>query len=653
MLPRPLLLAGCFILAMFAGWTARNARTRQPAEGKQASPLSATTPTSSTMPDGMDDKTARLWLADHLSESSSEQLADIAARLGKIPELSSKAWQGLLLCWFEKDPAAAWAFASTKPDLRLIALEQWACLDPAASRSVMDSTSKEDWEALMNGATGKDVVEAFRLLDEAVEEGFDVKGLYHSQSGLRDWYFTQLAVKDPDAAAMWVERLGIELESIKGAILWGRLKNDPAATKEWLSQQQDRAIHLTQLAAFARGSDSYQPAVIDLIAEGLPPGNARLEAIQGILNGLSWRDPEFAAKEAARVLPDPSVRADVIANIASLIADTDFNKAWSLLEALGPSVQGNQRRSIPEVDVHDGSGSGALQPPANYWSGFMGPEGQTPDSVKSFLLDCLMESDKDQAIHLMDEIPATGFLTVGGDAFHKWASHSPDEAIHWLAGKLGTESGQVKDTGKWNFIESLLTELSPEKQDAFIASLPPGSVRTVLVAKHAKDMAWDDPLAALKYARETDTADQSVVQAYSVWAACDAAEALSHLSEDASAPVGAWTEATDMAYEDGPAEFTEALLTAPASVGRDAAILKILESGARENSGALALAIGDDIQRRDAFEKVLTGISMDPRLAHDPATESALRKQLEEATGISEAARHQLTERINLEFTDQ
>jgi hypothetical protein len=642
------------ILAMIAGWAARQAKS-PPTGAKQAVSPEAAAPATGAppMPAGLEPDAIRFWLADHLIDATPGQMKDIAGRILSVPDINPRTWRGLFSCWFEKDAAPAWAFASVKPDLRPLALEEWAALDPAAARAAIDSASQDDWRALVGGAVRKDVEETFRLLDKALADGIDVKSLYQKGLGLENRHLAELASRDPEAATVWVERLGIASKDIAAALLWGRLRKDPAAAREWLNQQEDRVEILKDLASVAARTDSYVPSVVDFIAEFMPPGNAKIEAFQALLSGLAWRDPEFAAKEAARVIPDPSVRADMIAGIASRIADTDFNKAWSLLESLGPAVQSSPRTSIPGVELQAGSDSGAVGPPSHYLSGFFGPQRDTPANVKDFLLLRLIESDKDEAIRLMEGIPAAQLLEEGNSAILLWMEHSPGEAVRWLAGKLGTEDG-ARSREAWNQIESELRGFNPLERAALIKTLPPGSVRTALVTQRAVGMVEDDPLAALEYARETDTAEQPVVRTYLVWARSDPSMALKHLSEDPDAPVEAWSAVTGSAIDDFPDEITHALLTLPISAGRDAAIAKILEwpdDVDPVKTGALALALGDAGKRKHAFEMTLSRIGLDQHLARDPATAETLRNQLEEAAHLPEAERKQLLERINLEFT--
>ncbi|MCW1926451.1 hypothetical protein OKA05_28125 [Luteolibacter arcticus] len=654
MLPRTFLPAGCLILAMIAGWAARQAESPS-AEAKQAAEPEAAAPATGAppMPAALEPDAIRFWLADHLIDATPGQMEDIAARLLAIPDVNARSWCGLFSCWFEKDAATAWTFASVKPDLRSIALEEWAALDPAAARAAIDSASMDDWRALVGGAVRRDVEETFRLLDKALADGIEVKSFYQEGLGLENRHFAELASRDPEAATLWVERLGIASKDIAGALLWGRLKKDPAAAREWLNKQEDRVEILKDLASVAARTNSYSPAVVDFIAEFMPPGNARIEALQALLSGLAWRDPEFAAKEAARVIPDPSVRADMIAGIASRIADSEFNKAWSLLESLGPSVQWSLRTSIPGVELQAGSDSGALSPPIHYLSGFFGPQRNTPANVKDYLLLRLIESDQDEAIRLMEGIPAAQFLDEGKSAILLWMERSPEEAVRWLAGKLGTEDGYTSREA-WNQIEFKLRGFNPLERAALIKTLPPGSVRTELVTQRAMEMADDDPLAALEYARKTDTAEQPVVWAYLSWSQSDPSIALKHLSEDPDAPVAAWSAVTGSVIDDFPDEVTHALLTLPISAGRDAAIAKILEwpdDVDPVKTVTLALALGDAGKRKNAFEMALSRVSLDQHLVRDPATAETLRNQLEEAAQLSEAERQQFLERINLEFT--
>ena len=651
MVPRPLLLTGCFILAMFAGSAMRGVKA---SAGNDQAVTQTARPSSNMpiMPEGINDLDTRIWLAKHLPDADSAQLADIARRLGAVPNLDKKAWTGLFFSWFEKDPAAAWAFAAGQADLRGIALEEWAARDPDTARKAVATPSLDDFAALVRGALRKDVRVGFRMLGEAlaaVPKGPDTANdpfamrIFHP----KDDQFAEFASIDPDAAMEWVKQL--ETDEFDGALFWGRWKKDPAAAREWLGQQErpDRLLH--ELASFASYKEPYLPALMDFLVDIYPSGNDRHESIQAILEGLAFRDPGFAAKEAARVIPDPAMRAEAIGKIACQMAQQDFDKAWALLETLDPSALGVRRTALPKIEMRCGSPDGlpitstsstyaeSLNYTARHFS---------PAKVKGSLLEKLMATDKEETIRLMEHMPAKEFFPAGHDAIDIWVAREPEEAIRWLAGKLGRQ-------GDAGYLENLVNRMDMAAQLPLLHSLPEGSVHTALALEVALKTTKADPLAALDLAREARTSDAPVIQVYDQWSESDPAAAMEHLAGDADAPPEAWGKVAKDAFTDDPEAAAEAIGKLPAGPARDIAIGSVMNSvvdGDPLRAGAWGLTLGDSGKRQAAMEKVFARLSLDLRLMRDPATAEALRQHLEDAADLPAAERQHWSERIDREF---
>ena len=652
MIPRPLLLTGCFILPMFAGWALRGVKVS--AGNNQAATQTTTAPSNMpSMPKGMDDLATRIWLAEHLPDADGAHMTEIARRLHAMPEIRPQVWHALFSCWFEKAPAAAWDFAERNPELRDIALEEWATLDLTAARAALKSPSAYDLTALVRGTVNKDVVTAFRLIEEvlAIDSGNQENPVYRFR--LQDRHFAELASLDPDAATEWMKRLGIEHETgdFEGALLWGRWKKDPAAAREWLRHQEHPDGLVRELASFAEDSDFYRPALLDFIADVHPPGSARNTALKYLLTGLAGYDPDYAAKEAARVIPDQAIRAEVIAEIASMMARTDFAKAWALLDTLPPSVQGVRRVELPKIEIHSGSqeSEDELGGPIHYAWGLTSMRGiDSPGQVRSSLLRNLMETDKDEAIRFMDRIPAKDLFPMGEDAIRLWMVRDRDEGVRWLAGKLGHQGDAVE-------LEYLADDIMDVSgQTSLIRSLPEGTMRTVLAMRAAEEMAEADPLAALDFAREASTSGIPLARAYAEWSSNDPVAAMEHLAGDADAPAEAWEEVAEDAFEKNPEATAAAIENLPDSPARDTAIRSVMTSMVDRDpleAGAWALALGDTAKRKAAMEEVFRKLTMDLRLTRDPATAGELRQQLHDAADLPEAERQQWADRIDHEFS--
>ncbi|MCW1884329.1 hypothetical protein OKA04_06270 [Luteolibacter flavescens] len=597
----------------------------------------------------MDDLATRIWLADNLPTASSERLEEIAASLLNVPDLDDRAWIGLFSCWFEKAPRAAWAFAAGRSDLRGIALEEWAKLDPGNARESLGPLSPDDLLALFRGAVEKDVLTAFRLLDEASAGDASLLDLSTIASQLERVRIADLASRDPEFASFWVDRL--DLRYAEGALLLGRWKNDPAAATEWLGRQEHPADLLGELASFTY-YDDYSPALMDFVAGNFPAGNRRMEAIQRMLEQIAYKDPEFAASEASRVIPDDGLRAEAIGKIASLVADTDFDKAWSLLDTLDPSIQGLRRVSLPKIETQPELATGNTVRAFQYGFHLTSMRGlESPGNVRSNLLESLIYTDKDEAIRLMEKIPAKDFHYVGSSAFATWAARDYRDAVLWLAEKRSTGTGG--DIG--DILDLVQVDAMRQEVPALIESLQPGTVRSALVALHAEDLAESDPLSAIAFAREATTADVGVSRAYATWADHNPLEALEYLKDDDAAPLEAWKSVVRQSFKEAPERTALVISALPSGDARDSAIssvLTLLEDSDPLSSGAWALFITDENSRKARFGSMIEKLTMDLRAAHDPATAEELRQQVEDAAGLSDTERQLWLDRIDLEFPE-
>ena len=257
-------------------------------------------------------------------------------------------------------------------------------------------------------------------------------------------------------------------------------------------------------------------------------------------------------------------------------------------------------------------------------------------------------TDKEEAIRLMDRIPAQDISTVADDAFGLWAYRDYEEAVRWLAGKLGEQ-------GDFGEVEDMVNDAANmEVQLPLLRSLPEGTVRNALAAKVAAEMAEADPLAALDFAHEAGTSDEVVARVYDAWSENDPVAALNHLAGDADAPAEAWEEVTEEAFKKDPEIAAQAIETLSNSPARDTAIRSMVKSMVEDDplqAGAWALALGDPDKRKAAIEEVFGKVSMDLRLARDPATAEELRQQLNDAADLPEAERQHWSDRIDREFT--
>jgi hypothetical protein len=641
-----------FGAALLAGWTCRQALSRNDATlpTPQADPAAAQ---AEALPSSRGDLEVRIWLAGALGDADASRLEEIAALLAAVPELDEKAWHGLFSCWFLKDPAAAWAFAADSGTLRGIALEEWAALDPAAARAAADSPSTDEWLQLVRGAGRKDVVVAFHFLGEALAAGlaldFDSFVPLHPL-GMEPLQLAELARTDPLLAVKWAERF--KRSSLLGAVLSGWHESNPAEALTWLEQRPDRDKILFDLADYLEDIDvPYRPALADLLVDLLPAGNDRLEALHQVLESLGRVDPDLAAKEAARIFPDPELRAEAIGKIASIVAETDFDKAWQILDQLDPSVQGIRRVDLPSVEVSDGGLTRSVNAFSSYQWELTSMRGLvSPADIRSDLLQSLLDVDKEAAIRLMDRIPADDFAGVGEAAFDTWHARDPEEAVRWLATKLG-DQGELDDAG--DLLERDWQD--PAALRDLIQDLPAGTVRSALARRAAADLAESDPQAALRFARDFSTAPEVVEEVYQTWAENDARAAFEQLAADPDAPPSVWARIAGEALNEAPEEFTRLVAELPDGAARDAAAAVIVQVAGRSDdplpAAGWALAIRGEAERQAALEEVFQRLGGDLRIAREESTAESLRELVASSDLMPEAEKARWLERIGQEFT--
>jgi hypothetical protein len=647
--------AALFGGALLVGWICRQAES-----GKHAAPSPTATVSVASVaalfPEKPEDLDVRIWLAGVLAEADSPELAEIAEKLSTVPELDDKAWHGLFSCWFGKDPAAAWIFADGNDHLRRIALEEWASLDPAAARAALETVALTDWPILIRGAVRKDAATAFKLLEEAlaagVEMDFEVSPPLH-EFGLEPIHFAELAARDPRSAVAWAERF--PRADLLGATLAGWHEANPTDALAWLQSRPDRDDILFNLADNLDNSVPYRPALADLLVDGLPAGNRRLEALREVLQYLAYVDPDLAAKEAARLLPNPELRAEAIGKIASIVAESDFDKAWAILDQLDPSVQKIRRVDLPPVELVDGKDSRDLNAYSSYEWNLTSMRGLvSPAEIRSELLGSLIDVDKDAAIRVMDRLAADDLFQIADQAFHTWLFSEPEEAVRWLALKLGKDC-ELERAEDFMFPNAYYDWKDPAVLRDLIQELPKGPVRSVLALQAAEDLAESDPLEALRFARDSSTAPEVVEEVYDTWAENDLRAALEHLAADPEAPPTAWTRIAGDALKESPEEFARKVADLSDDAAHDGAAAKIVEFSNRHDdplpAADWALAIRGERERQAAMEVVLDRFGGDLRLARDADTAESLRDLISTSAHLPETEKALWLKRVELEFT--
>lgn len=565
-----------------------------------------------------------------------------------------KIWAAIFLRWFKENPREAWRFTLNQSelnpamDLRLQALEQWAALDPVSARAAVQTPGDPQFKALVRGAMRGDVEAAFRLMDEALksEEPLDTAILQGQDNfGVEEEHFAALARKNPAAAIAWAER--VTGSPFLGPVLVGWLETGPAAAREWLERRPDSARILDGAFNFMMWTGkSYSSQVMDACIAMTPEGNDRIESVNEVLERLAYFDPEKALKEVVRIFKDPANQAESIGKIASIVAEHDPAKAWELLDGLGSSSTGIRRVQLPAIETGDGTsdtdGLGLFQ---YAWSLTSMRGLISPAELRSDLLEKLIEVDKEQAILLMNRIPSAGFMDSAGNCIERWGSRDPEEACGWLALKLGSQ-GDVDDLRS----RSLLNELDQETLHKLAADLPPGTVRTAVLTQLASELAKEDPLAALEFAKEQGAGVESVSAIYEKWATVNPQHALKHLVANPDGPPAAWEAVVGRSLKEFPEDTARAVDSIPAGAVRDAAISSLVDEEVKGDdplpSAGWAVTLRDEKKRRHAMEALIDRVGMDLHFAGDAKTAAALRELVSKADGMAADEKSRWLDRI-------
>jgi hypothetical protein len=532
--------------------------------------------------------------------------------------------------------------------LREAVIEQWGKADPVAARAALGGPAAPEFMALVTAAMEFDVECGFRLLGEALPIG---TAMPEGPLGWgKDPLIAKLAGKNPVLALEWAQRLAPG--DLLGPVLAGWVANDPVAARAWLDQQTERAEILTQAAEFmGTSTHRYDPQVFDLIIASLPPGNAKAQSVQRILEQLAYVDPDLAVKEATRTLLDSGACAEALAKIAAIVATGDPARAWGILSHLEPSACGNPRIELPETEVIVDGETRRLSPPMDYQQNLTSsPYLLTPGEVKSEMLGDMIWTDKEQTLRCLAQCPPENLAAIGGPAIKIWAAHEPEEAAAWLATKLGKHA-TTPDISTW-FEHSNLT---PQEMRTLAESLPPGGFRDAFAAWSAGELAAGDPAAALDFARTSDDSAAALAEVYQAWAGTDPEAAMQHLARDPEAPPAAWASLIEMSghpLSNKMAELVEAL---PHGAARDAGLTALIVNDPYSptplTSASWACDIEDENSRSRTLNIILNRASLDLRLARDGSTAKGLRETILAANSMPDAEKQRWLARIERELT--
>jgi len=650
-----------FFVAVVVGWVAKkqsfgdgiqNSAGSEPKKAERENPIG-------------EDFGEYLDLADTVLNAGSEEMTKIAENLFSQERQRALVWKAFFARWFRDDPEAAWAFvkehfmADSKSVLSEIAIEEWALIDPTGTQAALTDPDKLQMKALIRGALVSDIEFAFELLKEATlieirplrndgrfgfnsDDPFQVGRL----PDLWSWKekVMEFARKNPAAALAWVQGHG-DADSL-GPVIAGWAMEEPDQARAWLSKYPDREQALIEIGNFVGFSRLYQPEIMDFALSVISAGDRKIEVVQQAIGSLADEDPDLALEEAHRLFKDPYIKAEAIGQIASIVAKTDYEKAWEILGELDPSILGIRRVALPKIEIAKDGEVEKQRGLYQYGMDLTNMRGLvSPAGIKSEMLYRLLKVDKAKTLKLMSEIPVENFFRVGGYAVESWVHFDRREAVTWLAKKFG-DQGNIEEVREW--IDDFKD--GGEVEPSFLESLPNGTVRAALAVELA-----ESPQAALHAVREGGGSVEAIDSIYFNWAYDEPEAALKGIAVDQDAPPEAWETVTSRAFEKLPEETAEIVSNFPAGESRDAAARRIAEMCANDSHPVVAarwtLEIGDGTMRDGALESVLEKTSLDLRVMGNDEVAGEFREMISGDSNLNEAQKNRWLERINLEFS--
>jgi hypothetical protein len=241
---------------------------------------------------------------DRLDPADFETAADHFRSLGLTGSRAGE-YALLLSAWAKRDPHAALAFARAHPDDKVAAttvLATWASSDPdAALRWAIAShegTGPNPFLAgVIRGIAETDPEHAAKLLAD-MPPGNE---RYEALNGV----LPQLLAQGTDVARAWIEGLAdVSLREAAMKFLANDLATvDPAGTAEWLQANPSEATARRMGDVYGKWARVDERAAIDSVTS-LPAGEARSNALSGVVGAMATTDPQAALSLMDRLNDD-------------------------------------------------------------------------------------------------------------------------------------------------------------------------------------------------------------------------------------------------------------------------------------------------------------------------------------------------------------
>jgi hypothetical protein len=430
-----------------------------------------------------------------------EHLATITSR-----ENRRNAINGLAQTWASKDPqgAADWAIALSNRNERRQALQ-----------GIMRNVS--------------DLTKGTQLLDKLALKGKDRQTAINALAG-------NAFQADIKSALAWTQTLSpTERSQVIANQLYHITQVDPERARQLYDARTDGQLrHGTNQLARALARKDLANA--QDWADSLPPGNARREAIQGIVAELQRTDPQASAEYLERV--GLSGRITYFAEeVVSAWFDRDPSaaKTWATSQTdldvrkrLTYAMVSHWSREDPagaaafsaeiEAPAHRRS---ALQNVMSNWANlnsdeaiayFNGLEAEDQPTVLQTMIGSVANSDIDSAVELVeshlsrssDEASGNGNVAAARNLVDSWAEFDVSAAAIWSA---TLENPTVRVNAINEATQNWLSQDSIAASE-WIGQLPSGAARDSAVGILIGHIKQGDPSAAFAWATTLENEDQ-------------------------------------------------------------------------------------------------------------------------------------------------
>lgn len=575
------------------------------------------------------DSDSVIMLTKNLPQADATKCAAIAnAMLAKHSNgkpLAENVWEGLYKRWMQVSPKTAWAFVekhhSDELPLRIVALRQWALLDPYAAVAATGEGITAEEQATIAFACvegepriGLDLLVKWRtdLADTRNPDPFSSLELIVGE------LLTKLAEKSPKQAMEWCQtHAPDEIFSV----CQGWMRVDENSCLAWISSQ-DITKQRDLLNELCEEPD-VSASVVRKLADLCEPEKILFWVRYG-LEHIATRDSELAQSLIDELFPNPMDRMVARCEMAEEFSRNDPRKA---MELLLPSL----RTPLP-MNVEPVPHLQWYVPPTH-------PEDEGPDyfGIVNVLGDYLNLGKaggvgKPEVLSLLREIhPQYHFVLLLHNIYElteilgppkDWAlpfiSNMPREKMHELVS------------------ESYMIETADEALQ-IIQALPPETLRDVMSEHYLQFMLdTNEPVdRVLEKAQELGGTSLDLSPIYAAWVDDEPAAAFQHLLSNPEAKKSEWSALIKSGYDQN--EIQDAVVNMSDSSVRHAAVELLAAAAISEGKDVVssmywATEIADRGARHKQMKHTWHIWQNDKKASNDPAIANAVRHNIENSS---------------------